>query len=130
MKYIALLILPCLLVACATNTTSTITKENLLIAAGFTVKVASTPQQLAHLQSLPPGKIIQIVKNDQAFYVFAEPAKNQLLFGTPGQYQYYLQLKKERNAALEDETVARMQADTSNAAQWSLWGSPLYPADQ
>ena len=117
------------LASCATNTATTNTnaRENLLVAAGFKATLATTPQQQAHLQSLPAGKITPVIRGGSTYYILADPAKNELLVGTAGQYEYYQQLKKERNAAIEDETVARMQADTSTPAQWALWGSPLFP---
>ena len=105
--------------ACAT-TGNNDGRESLLISAGFKARLATTPQQQAHLNSLPANTITQVVKNGKTYYVLAEPLKNQVLVGTPGQYQYYQQLKKERNAAQQDYTEARSNADTAGA--WNVWG--------
>ena len=119
LKSLGLIALLLMAAACATTGNNT-DRETLLISAGFKAKLATTPQQQAHLISLPADTITQVVKNGKTYYVLAEPLKNQVLVGTPGQYQYYQQLKKDRNAAQQSYSEARMNADTSGA--WNVWG--------
>ncbi|MGB8353715.1 MAG: hypothetical protein WCD79_07510 [Chthoniobacteraceae bacterium] len=118
-KSLGVILLLAIAAACATTSSST-GRETLLISAGFKAKLATTPQQKAYLNSLPAGTITQVVKNGKTYYVLAEPLKNQVLVGTPGQYEYYQQLKKDRNAAQQSYSEARTTADTSGA--WNVWG--------
>lgn len=118
----ALLVCAALLPACVTagRQADVVSKEDLLTAAGFTTKIASTPQQIAHLRALPANKITQVTKNGQPRYVYTDPAKNLVYVGTPGQFEYYKQLKKERNAVQSEDQYIRMSADTSHAVD--VWG--------
>src|SRR5690348_5270364 len=67
--------------------------ENLLSAAGFRTIIATTPQQQQHLQSLPRDAITAVQRKGQTYYVFADPAHNQIYVGNQLQYQRYQRLR-------------------------------------
>ena len=69
---VILLIAP-LMPGCANNPQQT---ENILSAAGFNVVIATTPQQLIHLETLPPYKMMRIQRNGKDRYVYADPPVN------------------------------------------------------
>jgi hypothetical protein len=69
--------------------------ENLLSAAGFRTAIAANVQQ----QQLRPYKITVAEQNGKTYYLYADPARNQIYVGDPSQYQRYRQLKKELEAA-------------------------------
>jgi len=71
-----------LIVGCA-NTQHT---ENLLSAAGFRIVIANTPQRQEQLKALPPDKVTLVQRNGKNYYVYADPANNQVFVGTPSQY--------------------------------------------
>ena len=57
----------------ATSARNTRTAEQMLAGAGFRAMPADTPEKLAHLTALPPGKIIHREQHGTASYVYADP---------------------------------------------------------
>jgi len=104
-----------LTVGCA-NTQHT---ENLLSAAGFRTVIANTPQRQEQLKALPPDKVTLVQRNGKNYYVYADPANNQVFVGTPSQYQKYQQLRLASN-------LAQDQLQTAQLNSWGpgLWGFP------
>jgi hypothetical protein len=53
------------------------------------------------------------------YYVYADPAHNQILVGNPSQYQQYQQLRLANN-------LAQDQLQTARLTSWGpdLWGFP------
>src|SRR5258708_405834 len=68
---------------------STQRTEDLLSAAGFNVVIASTPQRLQHLATLPPYKVIRIQRNGKDRYVYADPAQKLIYVGGGFGYQRF-----------------------------------------
>jgi hypothetical protein len=68
--------------------------ENLLSAAGFKTATLTSAQQ-----QLRPYRVTASEQNGQTYYVYADPARNQIYVGDPSQYQRYRQLKKELEIA-------------------------------
>jgi hypothetical protein len=106
-----------LAVGCAANTQST---ENLLSAAGFRTIVANTPQRQQHLKTLPPNKVVLVQRNGKNYYVYADPANNQIYVGNPSQYQQYQQLRLARN--LVQDQLATAELNQQAAMGWGYWG--------
>jgi hypothetical protein len=102
---------------CAANTQST---ENLLSAAGFRTIVANTPQRQQHLKTLPPNKVVLVQRNGKNYYVYADPANNQIYVGNPSQYQQYQQLRLARN--LVQDQLATAELNQQAAMGWGYWG--------
>ena len=100
---------------------STQNTENLLSAAGFRTIVATTPQQQQHLKTLPPDKVTLAQRDGKIYYVFADPAHNQIYVGNPSQYQKYQQLRLANNLAQDQLATAELNNET--AMGWGMWGA-------
>src|SRR2546425_8735973 len=93
--------------------------ERMLGAAGFQLKPADTPEKLAHLQTLTPGKIFRGEQNGEPYYFYADRDGCKCLFaGTQQQYQKYRELVRQQTMADEAKLVTE---DASNPGLWGLW---------
>src|SRR4030095_16771461 len=61
--------------------------ERVLTAAGFQARPADTPEKLAHLESLPPRKVLLQPQNGERRYVYADPTSCKCLY-VGGEEQY------------------------------------------
>jgi len=104
--------------------------EPLLSAAGFRMKLADTPEKLAHLQTLPAMQLVPHEKDGKVFYGFADPVVCKCLYvGDQTAYQQYQKLAVQKELADEQREAASMNEDA--AADWSMggfWGpfGPFY----
>jgi hypothetical protein len=112
-----------LLLAFAVGCANTPQTENMLSAAGFTTKLATTAQQQQHLKTLPPNKVSLVQRNGKTYYVYADPAHQQIYVGNQAQYQRYQQLRQANNLAQENLEAAELNQET--AMGWGVWG-PWY----
>ncbi|WP_246504747.1 hypothetical protein [Microvirga antarctica] len=95
-------------------------KENMLIAAGFQVKVADTPDKIAALTALPPHKFQMKNQGGQVVYLYADPTICKCLyFGTASAFQAYQQMAFDQRLADQKLMTATMMQDT----QWNYWGA-------
>ena len=67
--------------------------NNMLTAAGFVVKYPDTSEKQEIFNSLPPSWLVKRRRNGKVYYVYADPANNQIYVGNPSQYQQYQQLR-------------------------------------
>jgi hypothetical protein len=97
-------------------------KESLLAAAGFQIRVASTPQQQANLQALTPRRIVpHVTKTGAMAFVYADPTDcNCVYVGDQAAYQRYQQLAIKQQLAQEQMMTAEMNEDA--AMDWGAWG--------
>jgi hypothetical protein len=95
--------------------------ENLLSAAGFRTFIATTPQQQQHLQTLPKDTITAVSRDGNVYYVFADPANNQIYVGNQLQYQRYQRLRLVNNLVQARLETAQMNNATV-AGRWGAWG--------
>jgi hypothetical protein len=93
--------------------------ENLLSAAGFRTVIANTPLRQEQLKALPPDKVTLVQRHGKNYYVYADPANNQIFVGTPSQYQKYQQLRLANNLAQDELQTAQL-----NSWGPGLWGFP------
>ena len=108
-----------------------------LAAAGFKVVDAKTQLQQERIQALPQGRVTWVQVTGQTYYVYPDPAKKQLYFGTQKEYDTYrllypsasagadsLAQQNARNLADYNKQDARMRINTANdlSDPWSLWG--------
>jgi len=93
--------------------------ENLLSAAGFRTVIANTPPRQEQLKALPPDKVTLVQLHGKNYYVYADPANNQIFVGTPSQYQKYQQLRLANNLAQDELQTAQL-----NSWGPGLWGFP------
>src|SRR5215471_9532452 len=95
--------------------------EDLLVAAGFRMRPADTPEKLAHLKAMPPFKLVTQSQNGQVIYAYADPGNCQCLYvGGPDEYTQYKRLALQQQVAQEKLMAAEMQEDAS--LNWGLWG--------
>lgn len=95
---------------------STKQTEDLLTAAGFKTRPATTAAQQEHLKSLP-RKVSLLQKDGKNYYVFPDAARNVLYVGDNTQYEEYQKLRKQQAWAEEQvNPAAEMQTATA------LWG--------
>jgi hypothetical protein len=99
----------------------TLQTEQMLAAAGFRMKLADTPEKLAHLQTLTPRRLVPHRQADQLYYVYADPEVCRCLYtGTETQYQAYQQLALQQQRA--DEALMAAQANLNGSMDWEMWG--------
>lgn len=96
--------------------------EDLLVAAGFTIKSANTPEQLAKLKELKPLTMVRRVKNDQMYYTYADPYECQCLFiGQSEQYMEYKRLALKQQIANEQLQAAESEEAAAMDMEWWWW---------
>jgi hypothetical protein len=99
----------------------TLQTEQMLAAAGFRMKLADTPEKLAHLQTLTPRRLVPHRQADQLYYAYADPEVCRCLYtGTETQYQAYQQLALQQQRA--DEALMAAQANLNGSMDWEMWG--------
>jgi hypothetical protein len=103
------------LVGCAAMKKSEATDtEQLLSAAGFKMKLADTPEKLAHLKTLTQLKVVPHDRNGKMYYVYADAADCQCLYaGNQEAYQRYEKLAVKQNIAQMNEAASM---------DWGMWG--------
>jgi len=97
-------------------------KRTLLAAAGFKTIPATTPAQLAKLNSLKSGKVVPLVGKKGTVYVFADTARKALLVGNSSQYEAYRKLKVSQQKVDAKLLDAQVNMDEND---WNVWGSAV-----
>jgi hypothetical protein len=108
-------VLSIVLAGCAAMKKSEATDtEQLLAAAGFKMKLADTPERLAHLKTLAQLKVVPHDRNGKMYYVYADAAYCQCLYaGNQEAYQRYENLAVKQNIAQMNEAASM---------DWGMWG--------
>jgi hypothetical protein len=93
--------------------------EQLLAAAGFHMKAATTPDQLANLQAMTQRKVVIQDQDGQQRYVYADAQDCKCVYvGNERNYDEYQRLSLK-------EEIAEENLDAS--MQWDMWGPwPVY----
>ena len=110
--------------ACATPQQRAEDRENLLAAAGFTVRPANTPERVTSLRTLPANKVVQRIRGGAVRYVYADPLVCACLYvGDQAAYGRYRQEVFQRGLANEQSMTAQM-----NQMDWDdgPWGPGWY----
>lgn len=100
-------------------------REDLLSAAGFRVKTASTAERLRSMQALPPHRFTRESLNGREVWVYADPTVCKCLYvGTPDAYQRYQQLNVQQRIADENVEAAQLAATNWGYGPygWGPWG--------
>jgi hypothetical protein len=103
--------------------------ERLLAASGFQMRLADTPEKLAHLQTLTQRKLVPHQHEGKPYYVYADATSCQCIYiGNEKAYQRYQNLALQKQIADEQRMAAEMNANAS--MNWGLWGpwGPWGPA--
>jgi len=83
--------------------------EQLLVEAGFKMKLADTPAKMAHLKTLTQHKIVPHQKDGVVYYIYADATNCQCFYwGQDQSYRSFLQLQEQRNIANEERMTAEM----------------------
>jgi hypothetical protein len=90
LRHLATILSLLLLPACATHLQQ---KECFLVQAGFRAVKPQTSSQIAHFQSLRPGKIHQEQRYGKTLYMLADTSKNLLLVGGDAELERYQEIK-------------------------------------
>ena len=88
--------------------------EQLLAAAGFQMKEATTPAQLANLQAMTQRKVVSHEQNGQPRYVYADAQDCKCVYvGNEKNYDEFQKLSVKQEIA-EENMDASMD--------WGMWG--------
>jgi hypothetical protein len=93
--------------------------EQMLAAAGFHMKAASTPEQLANLEAMTQRKIVIHEQDGEPRYVYADAEDCKCVYvGSEKNYDEYQRLSLRQEIA-EENLDASMD--------WGMWGAwPVY----
>jgi uncharacterized membrane protein len=98
-----------------------IANERLLSAAGFQMKLADTPEKIAHVKTLTQRALVPHERDGKTYYVYADANACQCIYvGTEEAYQRYQNLALQKQIAEERLTAAQMNEDA--AMDWGMWG--------
>lgn len=110
-----------LLAGCATEREIVQGRENMLAAAGFTIRPADTPARQAELKRLPPHKFIYQDHDGKTVYVYSDPTVCDCLYiGSEQAYQKYRQFAFQKQIA--DEQIEAAQMAPGWGWGWGAWG--------
>lgn len=116
-------LIACVLVACQTLSQRVTDKEDLLAAAGFTVRPADTPQRMASLRALPANKFVTKAKGDGFMYIYADRVVCSCLYvGDQNAFNAYKREVFTRNIVDQQQLTAETYSDQWNWAGWD-WGA-------
>ena len=95
-----------------------------LAAAGFQMKYAKTPEQLAKVGSLPQRRLTPTTGPDgQTLFVWADAADCKCIYvGSDAAYDRYQRLSAEQQIALENEMASENAMVYMNWGTWGAWG--------
>lgn len=111
--------------ACATKEEIVQHRENLLAAAGFDARPASTPARQSQLATLPADKMIQQAKNGQIVYIYADPLICHCVYvGGQQAWSRYQQERLQRRLANEQVEAAQMNDESFDGGVWGGFGGP------
>ena len=117
---LAVILLPLALSSCASHLDK---KEGYLREAGFRTVKPSTPDQIAHFQSLRKGHITHETRNGQTMFMLADDRNNTLLVGSESEFQNYQEILYAKSVEPGKKT-AKFTKGLENV--WNQgWGSVL-----
>jgi hypothetical protein len=94
--------------------------ERTLAAAGFQIKLADTPEKLAHLQTLTQRRLVPHDRDGEVFYVYADALDCKCLYaGDEKAYQAYQQLAIKQKLA--EEQLQAAEENDNAAVNWGMW---------
>ena len=108
-----------LLSACQSTSQSVQSKEDLLAAAGFTIKPANTPARLTAMKKLPPHKFVQQTNGGNVVWVYADPTICQCVyFGDQTAWSNYRAMVFAKQLANEQQMTAIMNQNAFDFGPW------------
>ncbi|CAB1079527.1 hypothetical protein D1AOALGA4SA_7237 [Olavius algarvensis Delta 1 endosymbiont] len=92
--------------------------QQMLAAAGFKMKLADTPEKLAHLKTLTQRKVVPHDKDGKPVYIYADAEFCRCLYaGDEDAYDRYEKMVVRENVAEMNE-AAEMN--------WGMWGPGMW----
>ena len=99
--------------------------EKMLLASGFKIIPATTPDQQQQLKTLPAGRVSAVRRKGQAYFVYPVHAQNILYVGKNAQYLAYQQLAQKAQVQVlvhqEDQAIDRSLSSPGWEAPWGDW---------
>jgi hypothetical protein len=105
---------------CATPQASQETRD-ILLASGFHVVKATTPEQQAHLKALPPGKIAVAHRDGKTWYVYPDAARGQIYVGNPAQFQSARQTMQDAKMESWQDEAVNTDGGGDDSGAWVIW---------
>ncbi|MCK5851576.1 hypothetical protein KAH27_00985 [bacterium] len=107
--------------------------ERMLSAAGFTIKLANTPEKIANLKLLTQETVFPFERNGTNYYIYANAHEKRLYVGNPSEYNEYKELKHQKQVS-EDQIAdardammeANEEADYAGRMDWGMWAPYRY----
>ena len=100
-------------------------KEDMLLASGFKVIPATTPDQQQQMRTLPTDRVSAVRRNGQIYFVFPDRARNVLYVGNNNQYVQYQALaqnaQEQTQVKYEMEAINRSTVSPGWEAPWGDW---------
>jgi hypothetical protein len=100
-------------------------RQEMLLAAGFKVIPATTPDQQQQLKTLPAGRVSAVRRKGQVYFVYPVHAANVLYVGKNTQYLAYQQLAQKAQVQVlvnqEDQAIDRSLSSPGWEAPWGDW---------
>jgi hypothetical protein len=95
--------------------------EQILAAAGFKMRLADTPEKLAHARELTQLKLVPHDKDNATVYVYADAENCRCVYaGDEAAYQSYQLLAIQKGIADDQRTAAVINENA--AMNWGMWG--------
>lgn len=110
----------------ATDHQDVMETERRLSAAGFQMKLANTPEKMAHLNRLGQRRLVPMELDGSTVFIYADGVSCKCVFvGSQENYQEYQRLSIQKNVVDEQRATAREMnmAVTNQQMNWDLWGA-------
>jgi hypothetical protein len=103
--------------------------ESRLSAAGFELKLADTPEKLAHLKTMGQRRLFPISRDGDMVFIYADAQGCKCIYvGSQKNYQEYQRLAIQQHVVDEQHVTAeenQMAAETNAQMTWDVWN--LWP---
>lgn len=113
------------LAGCAmTQNNKAIDMERLLVAAGFQIRPADTPEKLAHLETLTQRHLVRHEQDGKVHYVYADAIYCKCSYvGTEEAYRRYQKLAFDKAIADEKRQAGVVYGGAGmDWRTWTAWG--------
>jgi len=113
---------------CATQTSSVAdtSLQGPLLAAGFKIQPATTPEQRNHLSTLPDNRFKMVKENGEPYYLYADKKNEKLFVGNRFAYQAYI--NNVKNNQLREQGAFVYEVNPSDRAlnrTIVIWYGPM-----
>ncbi|NJO55278.1 MAG: hypothetical protein HC834_01795 [Rhodospirillales bacterium] len=124
-KFLAFAVISLSLAACASIERQEAEQtEQLLSAAGFSLKLADSPEKLAQLRAMKQRVLLPRTKDGQTYFLYADAdGCNCLYAGNEADHQAYERLAVQQEIAIANREAA-LDADEAAEMDWGAWGYP------